>query len=192
MLNTRLYMPSDHPTHLKPMKRKLLAVVFGVLLYALPLCAQVPNDVVLERLKTLEDAIRSLEGRIVVLTGSLRPPTPPPPVTEIPAVGIPNVGSHVKGASSARIGIVEFSDFECPFCGRHAAAVYGELQAKFVNTGKVRYQFRHLPLEQIHPNAKKASEAAECAGDQGKFWEFHDALFANQKALTIAEGSCPK
>jgi protein-disulfide isomerase len=169
------------------MRRKLLVSVVGALLYALPLSAQVANEAVLERLKTLEDAIRSLERQITLLTGSLRPSTPPSPVAEMPAVMLRNLGSRVKGASTARIAIVEFSDYECPFCRQHASGVYRELLAKFVDTGRVSYHFRNLPLEQIHPNARKAAEAAECAGEQNKFWEFHDALFANQKALTLRD-----
>lgn len=164
-----------------------LVLVLGLVLCTLPLEAQVANEAIVDRLKTMEDAIRSLERQIALLTGSLRPPIPPSPTADIPAVVLQNTGNHFKGNGTARIAIVEFSDFECPFCGRHAASVYRELLAKFVNTGKLTYQFRHLPLEHIHPNARNAAEAAECAGQQGQFWEFHDALFANQKNLTVPE-----
>lgn len=169
------------------MRSRLLIAVLGALLSTLPLSAQVTNEALLDRMKAMEEAIRSLERQITLLTSSLRPPTPPSPVTQMPAVVLQNTGSHVKGDATARISIVEFSDFECPFCGRHAASVYRELIEKFVSTGKVTYQFRHLPLDQIHPHARKAAEAAECAGQQKKFWEFHDVLFANQKTLTSAD-----
>jgi len=79
--------------------------------------------------------------------------------------------------------MLEFSDFECPFCGRYSRETYPQVQREYVDTGKVRYVFRHTPIERIHPQAMKAAEAAECAGTQGKFWEMHDKLFANQKAL---------
>jgi protein-disulfide isomerase len=62
-----------------------------------------------------------------------------------------------------------------------------EVQKQFIETGKVRYVFRHFPLEQMHPAAKKAAEASECAREQSKFWEFYDRLFANQKALALAD-----
>ena len=169
------------------MYRMLCGLLLGIVLCTLPLRAQVANETILERLQSLEDAIRSLERQVTLLTGSLRPPTAPSPVVDIPAVALQNIGSHVKGASAATIAIVEFSDFECPFCGRHASSVYRDLLEKFVNTGRVRYHFRNLPLDQIHPNARKAAEAAECAGEQGRFWEFHDALFANQKTLTVPD-----
>jgi protein-disulfide isomerase len=170
------------------MQRTLLVFVLTNLICTLPLTAQVSNEAILERLNSVEEALRSLERQIAVLNGSLRPATPPPsPVSDMPAVVMQSRGSYVKGDTMAKVVIVEFSDFECPFCGRHATSVYPELLSKFVNTGRVVYQFRNLPLEQIHPNARKAAEAAECAGEQGKFWEFHDVLFANQKTLTFPD-----
>ncbi len=89
----------------------------------------------------------------------------------------------MKGQSAAKLAVIEFSDFQCPFCGRYARDTYPALQKEFVETGKVKYAFRHLPLESIHPFAFKAAEAGECARAQGKFWEMHDLLFANQQAL---------
>jgi predicted DsbA family dithiol-disulfide isomerase len=85
-----------------------------------------------------------------------------------------------RGPENARITIIEFSDFECPFCKR-ADAVVKQVLAKYPND--VRVVYRHLPLVSIHPRAQPAAEASSCAGDQGKFWEFHDKLFENQKAL---------
>jgi protein-disulfide isomerase len=91
----------------------------------------------------------------------------------------------VKGSANARVVLIEYSDFGCPFCGRHAQTAFLDIQREFVESGLVRYVFRHLPLEQLHPSAKKAAEAAECAHEQGKFWEMHDRLFANQKSFTV-------
>ena len=92
-------------------------------------------------------------------------------------------GAATKGRADAPLVILEFSDFECPFCGRFSRGIYHQIQREYVDTGKVRYVFRHLPIERIHPNAMKAAEAAQCALPQGKFWEMHDRLFTNQKAL---------
>jgi protein-disulfide isomerase len=158
-----------------------------LLIAVMPLHAQSSDDSIQLRLKTLEDAIRSLEGQIAVLNGSLKAMAPPPAVTDVSPRKLPTIQGHTKGSSTAQIAILEYSDFECPFCGRHAAGPYNAIQANFVDSGKVRYVFRHLPLEPLHPNAKKAAEAAECAGEQGKFWEFHDRLFANQKRLTVTD-----
>lgn len=88
-----------------------------------------------------------------------------------------------KGPADAKVTIVEFSDFECPFCSRVNPAI---AQVMKEYEGKVRVVFRHFPLP-MHPNAPKAAEASLCADDQGKFWEMHDALFANQQALSVPD-----
>lgn len=95
-------------------------------------------------------------------------------------------GSASKGSDKAKLTLIEFSDFECPFCGNYVRDSYPKLEQDYVNTGKIRYVFRNFPLESIHPRALKAGEAGECARVQGKFWQLHDRLFANQKALEPA------
>ena len=84
------------------------------------------------------------------------------------------------GSASAPVTVVEFSDFQCPFCQRVAPTLK---QVKETYGDKVRVVWKDFPLTQIHPQAFKAGEAAHCAADQGKFWEYHDRLFANQQAL---------
>ena len=103
---------------------------------------------------------------------------------DVPNFDLTLTGAASKGRAAAPLVLLEFSDFECPFCGRYSRDTYHQVQREYVDTGKVRYVFRHTPIERTHPNAMKAAEAAECAGGQGKFWEMHDKLFANQKALT--------
>jgi protein-disulfide isomerase len=88
--------------------------------------------------------------------------------------------SSVRGAQDAPITIVEFSDYQCPFCARSEPIINDVLKEY---PGKVRFVYKHLPLVSIHPNAMGASQAAVAAGKQGKFWEMHDLLFANQRAL---------
>jgi len=92
-------------------------------------------------------------------------------------------GAAIKGQPGAKLTVIEFSDFECPYCARHARESLPQLDRDYIQTGKIRYVFRHFPLAQIHPRAVKAGEAAECARLQGKFWPFHDRLFAFQKEL---------
>lgn len=82
----------------------------------------------------------------------------------------------VKGNSKAPVTIVEFGDFECPFCGRFHHETLGQIEDKYVKTGKVKFVYRDFPLS-FHTQAQKAAEAAECAGEQGKFYEMHDLLF---------------
>ena len=87
------------------------------------------------------------------------------------------------GRADAPVTLVEFSDYQCPFCQRFFATTLSALKKHYVNTGKVRYVFRDFPLDQMHPQARKAAEAAHCAGEQGKYWEMHEVLFQNQRAL---------
>src|SRR5450759_4566437 len=90
---------------------------------------------------------------------------------------------HVRGPSEAPITLVEYADFECPYCGQ-AEPIVRELLADF---GDVRYVWRHLPLRDVHPNAQFAAEAAEAAERQGAFWAMHDLLLDHQGALLTAD-----
>jgi protein-disulfide isomerase len=102
-------------------------------------------------------------------------------------VFINTAGAPSLGEKTAKVTIVEFSDFQCPFCGRYATQTMPQLLDEYVKTGKVRYVFRNFPLDQLHPLAEKAAEASACAADQGKFWEAHDRFFKNQQALDAKE-----
>ena len=93
--------------------------------------------------------------------------------------GFTLAGDAYKGSEDAVLTIVEFSDFQCPACATHALEVQPALDKQYVDTGSVRWVYKNLPL-QIHPQAPAAATAAECAGDQGQFWEMHDTLFAKQ------------
>jgi protein-disulfide isomerase len=86
---------------------------------------------------------------------------------------------HIRGPIDAPVTVVEYGDFECPFCGQ-AEPVVRELRRDFTD---VRYVWRHVPLNDVHPHAQLAAEAAEAAADQGAFWEMHDLLLDNQDAL---------
>jgi protein-disulfide isomerase len=87
---------------------------------------------------------------------------------------------HAYGPATAPVTLVEYGDFECPYCGQ-AYPIVKELQRR-LGSG-MRFVYRHFPLSNIHPNAQRAAESAEAAAIQGKFWEMHDALFENQRAL---------
>ena len=90
---------------------------------------------------------------------------------------------HVRGPADAPVTVVEYGDFECPYCGQ-AEPVVRELLSDF---GDVRYVWRHLPLTDVHPRAQAAAEAAEAAAEQGKFWEMHDLLLEHQDALRVSD-----
>jgi protein-disulfide isomerase len=90
-------------------------------------------------------------------------------------------GDQIRGSADARAVMVVYSDFQCPFCRRFAREVLPEIDRRYVATGKLALAFRHLPLP-MHQHATRAAVMAECAGQQDRFWEMHDALFA-QEAL---------
>lgn len=87
-----------------------------------------------------------------------------------------------KGNEDAPVTIVEFSDYQCPYCKRHANTVMNEITETYIDTGKVRFIMRENPIPNLHPRATAASAAALCAGQQGHYWDMHDALFTDQKA----------
>ena len=90
---------------------------------------------------------------------------------------------HWRGPADAPVTLVEYGDFECPYCGM-AEPIVRELLADF---GDLRYVWRNLPLSDVHPNAELAAEAAEAAGAQGKFWEMHDLLLDHQDELRYSD-----
>jgi len=87
-----------------------------------------------------------------------------------------------RGESTAPVTLVEFSDYHCPYCKRHAKTVLTRLQENYIDTGKLRFVMREMPIPNLHPRAYAASMAVLCAGDQGNYWGMHDALFEDQKA----------
>lgn len=97
--------------------------------------------------------------------------------------GIPAVQparDHVRGAVDGRVTLVEYGDFQCPYCGD----AYPVVRALLKDYEWLRFVFRHMPLSDLHPRARAAAEAAEAAGAQGHFWDMHDRLFENQHALS--------
>lgn len=85
--------------------------------------------------------------------------------------------SQTKGNKDAKVTLVEFSDFECPYCNQYFHESEAQIMKDYVDTGKVFYVFKNYPVILAHPHSYKAAEAGECAADQGKFWEMHDAMF---------------
>jgi len=99
------------------------------------------------------------------------------------AVPVDSERDHLRGPDDAAVTLVEYGDLECPFCGQ-AEGVIRELLSDF---GDLRYVWRHLPLNDVHPHAQLAAEAAEAAAAQGRFWEMHDSLLSHQDALTLRD-----
>lgn len=94
----------------------------------------------------------------------------------------------VLGDKNAPVTIIEFSDYQCPFCGRFWSETLGQIKTQYIDTGKVKFVYRDFPLTSIHPMAQPAAEATECIRDKGgdeAFWKLHDEIFANQQILSV-------
>ncbi|MFB5605781.1 MAG: DsbA family protein [Nitrosarchaeum sp.] len=121
----------------------------------------------------LNEVVAKLESKIFKLQE-----VPPQPKAKPVTISIDD--DPIRGNKDAPITIIEFSDFQCPFCARFHIQTLPSILEQYVETGKVKLVFRDFPIQNIHPNAMPAAVAAECANEQGKFWEYHDKLFDNQ------------
>ena len=136
---------------------------------------EVAQGKVLHQLESIERQLD--EVRRTFPTGQARIP----PRTVAPDAPVSIEGAPRKGSDAATLVLIEYADFQCPYCGDFARRTLPELEKRYVATGKVQLVFRNLPLQEIHPQALMAAEAAECAEQQGKFWDVHDALFMDQR-----------
>lgn len=143
-----------------------------------------------EDLRALQEEVEALkEGQALIqkeleeisaLLRSLRGPQPVPLGDILLSVD----GDPFKGSPTAPITVVEFSDYQCPYCARHVHETMPHLERDYIQTGIVKYVFRDFPITAIHDRALMAAQAASCAGKQGQYWEMHDQLFANRAALS--------
>lgn len=136
-------------------------------------------DGIKEAQKALQKELQEIKG---LLQGRAGPPNVPPRDLTLSVDNNP-----FKGDKNAKVTLIEFSDYQCPFCARHFRETLPQIERDYIRTGKLRYVLRDFPLEAIHRDALKAAEAANCAGEQGKYWEMHDRLFQNQNQLGAAE-----
>jgi protein-disulfide isomerase len=129
-----------------------------------------------EALKVRQQQLESQLGQLLAALGQGREP-------QQVTVNLANAPS--RGRDDAKVTMVEFSDFQCPFCGRHVRETMPQIDREYIQTGKVRYVFRDLPIESLHPQAPKAHEAVHCARDQGKYWELWARFFEHPRALGL-------
>lgn len=141
------------------------------------------DEEILSQLAELREEVATLRGELAAVSekldglekpGSAVAPAGP---SMIPLPAEPHLGS-----AKAEFAIIEYSDFQCPFCARHFREVLPDLQKHYIDTGKVRYWLQDFPLS-FHPQAAQAAVAVRCAGQQGGYWPMHDALFQNASAL---------
>ncbi|PIN73569.1 disulfide bond formation protein DsbA [Candidatus Woesearchaeota archaeon CG10_big_fil_rev_8_21_14_0_10_45_16] len=105
------------------------------------------------------------------------------PAAAAPTADVSADDDYVLGNPDATVTIIEFSDYQCPFCGRFHQETLPSIRSKYIDTGKVNLVYRDFPLS-FHPMAEPAAIAANCAGEQGKYYEYHDLIFANQAVLS--------
>ena len=164
------------------------------LFVASPAPAQEAEDVGLEQevqsLRTEVDGLKRRQGLILRQLQEIRTALQgrqqaarPSPISDLKGAVLAVGDDPFKGAADAKVVMIEFSDYECPYCARHTGQSLPQIVRDYVATGKLKYVFNDFPLESIHKQAFKAAQAAHCAGDQGKYWEMHDRFFANQRAL---------
>src|SRR5215469_3509403 len=103
---------------------------------------------------------------------------------QITKAKISTEGAYSIGSQNAPLTMVEFTDFQCPFCERFHTSTFADLKRDYIDTGKLRFVSRDLPLD-FHPNAMQAAEAARCAGEQGQFWAMRDRMNSNPEKLDI-------
>lgn len=131
-------------------------------------------------MKILARLVR-LDSSLVPLALSLALAAAPPAQAQaLPHTPDPMLPARTVGSPNAPVTVYEMSDFQCPWCRRHALETWPVLQREYVNTGKVRWVFINFPLTQLHPNAEAAAEFAMCAAKSGGFWKVHDLLYQYQ------------
>jgi len=131
-------------------------------------------DAIVDELKQIRQLLEKQQAQLAQAMAP-KPVAPAPPQKVQMSVGN---GWRAIGRDDAPVTLVEFADYQCPFCKKFQSDAYAELKKNYIDTGKVRFIGRDLPLE-FHPYALKAAEAARCAGDQGKYWELRNAIIAD-------------
>jgi protein-disulfide isomerase len=157
---------------------RVVSSLLTLVLLALPACTTPDTSADISRLAARVDSltVTVAEMRAAIQRGV--------PRARAETVTVATTGAAVLGRESAPVTIVEFTDYQCPFCARHARSTLPSLISEFVDRGRARYIIRDLPLD-LHPLAFRSAEAARCASSQGarQYWQYHDALFDAQEHL---------
>jgi len=124
----------------------------------------------------IKEIISAVEAKAPAPQPAQAPPRPTAPQT----FQVSLEDDPFKGNPNAPVTVVEYSDFQCPFCSRFFDQTLPLLEENYIDTGKIKFVYKDMPLDNLHPNARPAHIAAECADEQGMFWEYHDVLFENQ------------
>ena len=144
---------------------------------------QQQNEQILNELKAIRQLLERLAGPIGGGGVAAPAPTaPPPPVND--NVTLPRITGIMLGKPDAPLTMIEYTDLQCPFCRQYHIGAYEQIKKEWIDTGKLRYIVRDLPIESIHPQAMPAARATRCAGEQGKLWEMRHSILLNNQRLT--------
>jgi protein-disulfide isomerase len=169
------------------MKRYFLGPVLALALLS-PALAQQPHDgmtskqadEILNELRQMKLLLQQQAALLQQLAQRGQPPAEPPPQRAKMNLD----GFQMLGLRTAPLTAVEFTDYQCPFCQQFHVTTFSELKKKYIDTGKLRFFSRDMPLD-FHPNALRAAQAGRCAIEQGKFWQLRDVMGANPDKLDI-------
>jgi protein-disulfide isomerase len=158
------------------------AVLIGLATGIRPAAAQgvtpTQADAILSELKEIRRLLEQMQKQIQAPGGAPRAAAPAPDLPVRVAIG----DGQVLGSATAPLVLVEFTDYQCPYCRTFTVGTFPALKAKYIDTGRLAFVSRDLPLD-FHPNALPAAHAALCAADQGKYWNMRPYLFANASTL---------
>jgi len=172
----------------KPLRLLMMRLVYVGLLIAFLVIGYLLGKLEGENVATTVTQGTQSENQIAGQAGENNEAIPQQPAAPDPEEILKNLNNGhlpVKGDEDAPVTMIEFSDFECPFCGRFYNDTLPKIEEEYINTGKVKIYYRHLPLT-FHPQARPAALASECANEQDSFWEYHDILFDNQTQFSTA------
>jgi protein-disulfide isomerase len=165
----------------KRIGRSAVAVA-AVLAAVWPALAQDSGDDIKRQIDALKQGQQEILKQLDEIKKLIQQPRPIQMGPNVKDVVLDLGSNPVRGSASAKVILVEFTDYQCPFCSRYARETYPQIAKDYVDTGKIRYATLDFPLA-MHAKAFDGAKAVLCAGEQGKFWEMHDRLFANQQAL---------
>jgi protein-disulfide isomerase len=165
----------------------LLVILAGASYW--PASAQAPSD-----FQALQQEIAGLRADVAALRAMLEQAMGPRPAAAGAGSGaVPSgvvsaltvAGRPSKGSPKAKLTLIEYADYECPYCAKYGTEVYSQIDRDYIKSNKVQYVFKNYPIAQLHPASFKAHVAAACAGDQQRYWEMHDKLYADQRNFTL-------
>ncbi len=183
------HLPTTRRTTIHPLRNSRFVLI--LILLVLSACSGASGGESTHTTATVEVATNATAATTVTSDAVTAPDeVASAPVTSIMAeLGLKGEQYAALGDPEAPITVVEFSDYGCPFCRRYSTTTFPEIKKAYIDTGKVYYVFKDYPITQLHPQAEIASQAAECAGAQGKYWEMHEALFAQPEEWDTTEAA---